>query len=70
MEQNRVKIIVKGIVQGVGFRPFVYSLAKSLNLTGFVMNSSEGVVIEVEGNNISTFIDRLKSEAPPLSQIM
>ncbi|OGW39536.1 MAG: carbamoyltransferase HypF [Nitrospirae bacterium RBG_13_39_12] len=70
MEQNRVRILVKGIVQGVGFRPFVYSLAKSLNLTGFVMNSSEGVVIEIEGKNTSNFIDRLKREAPPLSQIM
>ncbi|MEW6162005.1 MAG: carbamoyltransferase HypF [Nitrospirota bacterium] len=66
----RVKILVRGIVQGVGFRPFVYSLAKTLNLKGLVMNSSRGVTIEIEGNNSSTFIERLTREAPPLSQIM
>ncbi|MEW6214779.1 MAG: acylphosphatase, partial [Nitrospirota bacterium] len=66
----RVKILVKGIVQGVGFRPFVYSLAKSLNLKGFVLNSSRGVTIEIEGDNSSTFVERLTREAPPLSQIM
>jgi hydrogenase maturation protein HypF len=67
---ERVRILVKGVVQGVGFRPFVYSLAKSLNLKGFVMNSSEGVVIDIEGDNSPTFIQRLSKEAPPLSQIM
>jgi hydrogenase maturation protein HypF len=66
----RVKILVRGIVQGVGFRPYVYGLARSLNLKGFVMNSSRGVTIEIEGDNSSTFIDRLTKEAPPLSQIM
>jgi hydrogenase maturation protein HypF len=67
---ERVRILVKGVVQGVGFRPFVYSLAKSLNLKGFVMNSSEGVVIDIEGDNSPTFIQRLSKEAPHLSQIM
>ena len=67
---TRVRILVRGIVQGVGFRPFVYGLAKSLNLKGFVMNSSEGVVIEIEGSNTSTFIERLNKEAPPLSKIL
>lgn len=67
---SRLKIVVKGIVQGVGFRPFVYSLAKSLNLKGFVLNSSEGVIIEIEGDNSSAFIERLHKEAPPLSKIM
>src|SRR4030042_714835 len=67
---DRIKILVKGIVQGVGVRPFVYSLAKSLNLKGFVMNSSEGVVIDIEGDNSPAFIERLSKEAPPLSQIM
>ena len=46
---QRTKITVKGIVQGVGFRPFVYNLAKSLNLKGYVINSSKGVTIEIEG---------------------
>jgi hydrogenase maturation protein HypF len=68
--KHRVKILVKGIVQGVGFRPFVYNLANSLNLKGFVTNSSGGVVIEIEGEDSSVFVGRLTSEAPPLSQII
>ncbi|MEW6675594.1 MAG: carbamoyltransferase HypF [Nitrospirota bacterium] len=67
---ERVKILVRGIVQGVGFRPFVYNLANSLNLKGFVVNSSNGVTIDIEGENISDFIDKLAKKAPPLSQIM
>ena len=70
MEQTRTKILVKGIVQGVGFRPFVYNLAESLNLKGYVVNSSRGVTIEIEGEERNTFVNRLTSEAPPLSQIM
>ena len=66
----RIKILVKGIVQGVGFRPFIYNLANSLNLKGFVMNSSGGVVIEIEGDDSSVFVGRLTREAPPLSQIV
>lgn len=68
--KSRLKILVKGIVQGVGFRPFIYNLAKSLNLKGTVLNSSEGVIIEIEGNSTKEFIERMKNEAPPLSQIM
>jgi hydrogenase maturation protein HypF len=67
---SRTKISVKGVVQGVGFRPFVYNLARSLNLKGYVNNSSSGVTIEIEGDNSASFIDRLTSESPPLSQIM
>jgi hydrogenase maturation protein HypF len=70
MEHPRIKILVKGIVQGVGFRPFVYNLANSLNLKGFVMNSSGGVVVEIEGEDSSLFVERLTREAPPLSQIV
>jgi hydrogenase maturation protein HypF len=70
MKRIRTKISVKGIVQGVGFRPFVYNLAKTLKLKGYVINSSKGVTIELEGNNSDTFIGRLTKEAPPLSQIM
>ncbi|MDQ7787216.1 MAG: carbamoyltransferase HypF [Thermodesulfovibrionales bacterium] len=70
MKPVRTKIVVKGIVQGVGFRPFVYSLAGSCQLKGFVLNSSEGVVIEIEGESTPDFIDRLQKEAPPLSRIM
>jgi hydrogenase maturation protein HypF len=70
MEPVRTKISIRGIVQGVGFRPFVYNLAKSLHLNGFVINSSKGVTIEIEGERSVEFIDRLTKEAPPLSQIM
>lgn len=66
---NRVRISIKGVVQGVGFRPFVYNLATSLNLRGYVTNTSEGVSIDIEGEDIPAFIERLSNEAPPLSKI-
>ncbi len=66
---ERAQILVKGVVQGVGFRPFVFNLAGALNLKGQVANTSEGVFIDVEGPSLSEFIRRLKNEAPPLSQI-
>ena len=47
---GRLKIIVRGAVQGVGFRPFVYRLATELKLNGWVLNSTQGVFIEVEGD--------------------
>ncbi|MBI4777683.1 carbamoyltransferase HypF [Candidatus Desantisbacteria bacterium] len=66
-----VTIIVKGIVQGVGFRPFVYRLATGLALNGFVLNSSSGVIIEVEGEEkaVDIFLESLPRYAPPLSNI-
>jgi len=60
---------INGIVQGVGFRPTVYKIATSLNLKGYVLNSSDGVIIEVEGKNASNFIDILKNNLPPLARI-
>ena len=66
---ERAQIIVKGVVQGVGFRPFVYKLATGLRLTGYVTNTSEGVLVEVEGAGIPEFVNRLRAEAPPLSEI-
>lgn len=67
----RSRYLVEGIVQGVGFRPFVYQLAVSLGLRGWVLNSGQGVVIEVEGDacSLTEFGRRLTSEAPPLSHI-
>jgi hydrogenase maturation protein HypF len=67
----RVRIRVDGIVQGVGFRPFVHSLAGRIMLSGFVRNDSRGVVIEVEGarDRLYEFIGKLQSEAPPLAAI-
>lgn len=60
-----------GIVQGVGFRPFVYRLAHTLDLKGFVLNQSEGVMIEIEGAPVAvqTFAEKLCSDAPPLADV-
>lgn len=65
------RIHVTGIVQGVGFRPFVYNRALENGLTGWVRNTSAGVDIEVNGSeeSIDSFIQVLKSQAPPLSRI-
>lgn len=65
-----LKISVRGVVQGVGFRPFVYNLATGMGLTGFVTNTAEGVEISVEGPDLGPFVDRLRNEAPPLSRIL
>lgn len=64
-------ISVKGVVQGVGFRPFVYGLATRLNLHGWVCNTSGGVEILVQGPtcDIDSFIQSLRTEAPALSKI-
>ncbi|EHP85410.1 carbamoyltransferase HypF [Methanotorris formicicus] len=66
-----IKIHVKGIVQGVGFRPFVYRIAKENNLKGYVKNMGNYVEIVVGGKkeDIEKFIDDLKSKKPPLSKI-
>jgi hydrogenase maturation protein HypF len=65
-----LKISIKGIVQGVGFRPFVYNLANELSLKGYVTNTSDGVLISVEGDNLEHFIERIRTDSPPLSKIM
>ncbi|MEZ4560892.1 MAG: acylphosphatase [Caldilineaceae bacterium] len=67
----RVRLTVCGVVQGVGFRPFVYGLATRLTLTGFVGNDSAGVFIEVEGAPaaVAAFQAALRDEAPPLAHI-
>ena len=62
---------VTGIVQGVGFRPFIYGLASRLALTGWVRNSSSGVDIELDGTQaaLDSFFQTLKNELPPLARI-
>src|SRR6266498_1300366 len=64
-------ISVKGVVQGVGFRPFVYGLATRLNLHGWVSNTSAGVEILIQGqkSKVESFIRSLTTEAPPLARI-
>jgi hydrogenase maturation protein HypF len=66
-----VRISVRGVVQGVGFRPFVYQMATRHNLRGWVCNTSEDVKIEVEGNtgDIDRFVLSLREQSPPLSHI-
>jgi hydrogenase maturation protein HypF len=65
----RIKLEIIGAVQGVGFRPFVYRLAKELDLRGWIINTPEGVKIEVEGENLDLFLKRLHEEKPPLAYI-
>jgi hydrogenase maturation protein HypF len=67
----RTAVRVEGIVQGVGFRPFVHSLATGLGLRGFVGNDTDGVFVEVEGSeaDIKVFLDKLERDAPPLARI-
>jgi hydrogenase maturation protein HypF len=66
MKHERVKVIVRGAVQGVGFRPFVYRLASALNLSGSVLNSSQGVFIEAEGEHaaLKELLLRLEQDKP------
>ena len=70
-EVSGVRIHIQGVVQGVGFRPFVFSLAESSSLTGWVRNTSAGVEIEVDGSPkaLDTFVASLRTDAPPLARI-
>lgn len=68
---QRIRITAEGIVQGVGFRPFIYSLARRHELSGFVLNNPRGVWIEVEGEEsaLKAFSQGIQREAPPLARI-
>jgi hydrogenase maturation protein HypF len=67
----RTRLKVTGVVQGVGFRPFVYRLARQHHLAGWVCNTSQCVEIEIEGppDSLATFIGQLQQEAPALARI-
>jgi hydrogenase maturation protein HypF len=71
-ERAQKTISVRGVVQGVGFRPFVYRLAHDCDLMGWVLNHSGGVEIEVEGapEALEAFVEALTSQAPPLARIV
>jgi hydrogenase maturation protein HypF len=71
MSTVRTAVRVEGVVQGVGFRPFVYALATGLGLTGLVGNDLDGVFAEVEGPAaaVSEFLRKLERDAPPLARI-
>ncbi len=68
---ERLRIVIRGAVQGVGFRPFAYRLATEMGLPGWVSNSPQGVFLEVEGTpeTLRSFLLRLEKERPPLSSI-
>jgi hydrogenase maturation protein HypF len=69
--KRRAKTVIEGIVQGVGFRPFIYQLARRNCLNGYVSNTSVGVDIEVEGDPeaIARFLAEVEAEVPPLARI-
>jgi hydrogenase maturation protein HypF len=65
---RRLRLRIRGQVQGVGFRPHVWRLATRGNLTGFALNDQDGVLVEVQGK-VGTFVDDLVALAPPLARI-
>jgi hydrogenase maturation protein HypF len=69
--KERSRFRVRGVVQGVGFRPFVYGLALRQGLDGFVLNDGDGVVVEAEGGGaaLKAFASALRAEAPPLARV-
>lgn len=71
MTVRRKRIAVTGVVQGVGFRPFVHAAATSLDLVGFVGNDDTGVFIEVEGDSsdLDRFLNQLRANYPPLARV-
>ena len=68
---SRLCYHIEGIVQGVGFRPFVYTLAKRFHLKGFVLNTAQGVLIDIEGpqEDLDAFEHALYNELPPLARM-
>ena len=68
---RRIRARVVGIVQGVGFRPYVHRLAGELELAGYVLNDDRGVLLEVEGGGeaVASFLERLPADAPPLATV-
>jgi hydrogenase maturation protein HypF len=70
-QEQRQRLRVNGIVQGVGFRPFVYRLARQLHLGGFINNDAQGVLIEIQGETaaLCTFVERLSAEHPAGARI-
>ncbi len=69
--RQRVEILVRGTVQGVGFRPFIYNLASRFEISGTVSNTSDGVVITAaaQGDRLQLFLEAIHSQAPPLARI-
>ncbi|MDJ0944390.1 MAG: carbamoyltransferase HypF [Kiloniellales bacterium] len=68
-DQERLRVRVRGRVQGVGFRPFVFGLADEHGLSGWVRNDNEGVLVEVEGASCTAFLQDLEARPPELARI-
>ena len=66
---ERLRVRFRGEVQGVGFRPFVHKMAAQHGIAGFVLNDSNGVLAELEGSSLETFLLALQAEHPPLARI-
>ncbi|HEU4680062.1 MAG TPA: acylphosphatase, partial [Terrimicrobiaceae bacterium] len=71
LKVERARIVVRGAVQGVGFRPFVYRLANEIGVNGWVLNSAHGVFVEIEGggDSVRQFLLRIEKEKPPRAVI-
>jgi len=67
--QKRKRLHINGRVQGVGFRPCVYRIAIALQCTGFVFNHSSGVTVEIQGEGVDQFVEKLRKDLPPLAVI-
>ena len=72
ISKKRIRLSIYGVVQGVGFRPFVFNLAHKLELCGFVTNSGDGVIIEIEGGDkaLQNFQKELRTSPPLLAKIV
>src|SRR6516162_4231901 len=70
-KRRRLRVFVRGTVQGVGFRPFVYQQAKALGLTGWVENSPQGVTVEAEGEplRVDTLVRTIRETPPPNASV-
>jgi hydrogenase maturation protein HypF len=68
-ERGRLRIRILGVVQGVGFRPFLYRAAKKFRLTGAVRNRGAEVLLEIQGQRLREFVNHIERQAPPLSHI-
>ncbi len=66
---RRLRILVRGLVQDVGFRPFVAVLARRHDLAGWVRSDDAGVAIEIEGTTTERFVSELRRFAPPLARV-
>lgn len=71
MNHQRLSLHIEGVVQGVGFRPFLYKLALDLGITGWVKNGSDGVYLEIEGNSesLDLLIEHIHLKKPPVARI-